>query len=86
MGCGNVELKPCSPSLGIESLNMTRNTLQLVVGVDKCVCTKLQDLVKIWEPSRVPPQRYATQEHLEMLPIHIKPAGCTPQYWVVFFN
>lgn len=19
-----------------------------------------------------------------MLPIHIKPAGCTPQYWVVF--
>lgn len=82
MGCGNRELKPCSPSLSRESLNMAQDTLQWVVGADKCVVgadkcvyTELQDFEERWEPSGVPPQRCAAQEHLEMLPVHTKPAG-----------
>lgn len=54
---------------------MAQDTLLWVVGADKCVYTELQDFEERWEPSGVPPQRCATQEHLEMLPVHTKPAG-----------
>lgn len=63
---------------------MAQDTKHLVVGVDRFECAGFQDLVEIWEPSGVPPQRCAAEEHLEMLPVHTKPAGYAPEYWVCF--
>lgn len=61
----------------------THNWLWVLTSVcDKC--TELQDLVKMWELSRVPPQQSATQGHLEMLSVHTKPSGYAPEYWVFF--
>lgn len=85
MGCGNVELKSCSPSLSRENLNTAQGSLRLVVRADHYVWTELQDLVKMWEPHRVPPHQCAAQDHLEMLPVHTKPVGYVPEYWVFCF-